>query len=138
MSLSTQSRPVRYVRDERWLWRAVRLSLAALYGAGTLIHVWLGTFRPETYRHFADGAPDWVRNAWRDVFMAEPRSWALALATGELLIAVLLLAWPRLGYLAVLGFTAALVLFGWGFLIWSGPVFALVLTAMVRERRAGR
>jgi hypothetical protein len=96
-------------------------------------------FRPTIYRPFADESPfGWVSDGWQDVFMAEPRVWALLLAAGELLIAVLLLIRPRLGYLAVVAFTVALALFGWGFLIWCVPTLAVVLLSMVREERTKR
>jgi hypothetical protein len=97
----------------------------------------LALFRPSVYRPFADeSAFGWVRDAWRDIFMAEPRLWALLLAAGELLIAVLLLTRAMLGYVLVALFTLSLVLFGWGFLLWSGPFLAAVLLAMILERRS--
>lgn len=122
--------------SERRLWTGVRLGLAVVYGAGTVIHLALATWWPGVYRPFADDAHfGWVRDGWRDVFMANPSTWAILLALGEALIAVLLLTRPRLGYAAVCVFTVALALFGWGFLLWCGPVLAVVLTAMIREGR---
>lgn len=117
----------------------VRRGFAALYGVGALIHTGFALFRPTIYRPFADGSRiGWVRDGWHDVFMAEPRLWALVLAAAELTIAVLLLRSPRPGYLAVIGFTVALALFGWGFLIWCVPALALATVSMLMERKAGR
>jgi hypothetical protein len=118
------------------VWPRVRFGFAALYAAGFLIHVGLALFRPTAYRPFADESPfGWVRDGWHDVFLAEPRLWALLLAAGELAIAVALLVRPRIGYLAVAGFTVALALFGWGFLTWCVPALIVVLLSMLREER---
>jgi hypothetical protein len=115
----------------------LRYGIAAIYFSGAIIHTGLALFRPSVYRQFADeSAFGWVRDAWRDIFMAEPRLWALLLAAGELLIAVLLLTRAMLGYVLVVLFTVSLVLFGWGFLLWSGPFLAAVLLAMILERRS--
>src|SRR5262245_34895559 len=114
---------------------ALRYGIAAIFASGAVIHTGLALFRPSVYRPFADESPfGWVRTTWRDVFMAEPRLWGLVLAAGELLIAVLLLTRAMLGYVLVILFTLSLVLFGWGFLLWSGPFLAAVLLAMILER----
>ena len=119
--------------------RTIRYGIAVLYAAGAVIHIGLGMFRPQTYRSFADESVlAFVRDGWHDVFMAQPRAWALLLAAAEAVIAVLLLEWRVLGYAAVVLFTAALVLFGWGFLWWSGPFLVVVVLAMVLERRGER
>jgi len=115
---------------------ALRYGIAAIFAGGALIHTGLALFRPSVYAPFADESPfAWVRNAWRDVFMTQPRLWALLLAVGELLIAVLLVTRAVLGYVLVILFTLSLVLFGWGFLLWSGPFLAAVLLAMILERQ---
>ena len=115
--------------------RNIRSAIACLYAAGSVVHVLFGTFRPSVYRSFAgESSLGFVRDGWHDVFMAQPRAWALVLAAGEAVIATLLLQWPAAGYVAVVLFTAALVLFGWGFLLWSAPFLALVVLAIVLER----
>jgi hypothetical protein len=122
---------------ERSLWAGVRYAFAIVYGLGALVHMGFAIWRPGIYRDFAAGSEfGWVRDSWQDVFMADPRAWALALAAGEVLIAILLIAQPRLGYVAVLAFTATLVLFGWGVLLWSVPIAAVVVMAMAREEKA--
>jgi hypothetical protein len=116
--------------------RVLRYGIAAIYASGAVIHTGFALFRPGIYRPFADeSAFGWVRDAWRTVFMAEPRLWALLLAAGELLIALLLLTRATLGYVVVVLFTLSLVLFGWGFLLWSGPFLTAVLLAMILERK---
>lgn len=127
------------VRHPDRLGRNLRYGIALLYAAGAVVHVLLGTFRPQSYRSFADESVlSFVRDGWHDVFMAQPRAWALMLAAGEAVIAVLLLEWRVLGYVVVVLFTAALVLFGWGFLLWSAPFLAVVVLAMVLETRSER
>ena len=132
--MSTKVVPARRVERAR-TGRRIRCGIALLYAAGSVVHVLFGMFRPGIYRSFA-GESEWrfVRDGWRDVFMAEPRAWALLLAAGEAVIAVLLLQWRAAGYTAVALFTVALVLFGWGFLWWSGPFLALVVLAILLER----
>jgi hypothetical protein len=67
--------------------------------------------------------------------MAEPRLWALLLGAGELVIAGLLIYARRLGYLGVITFHVALMLFGWGFWLWSLPALAFAVPATVHEFR---
>lgn len=120
-------------------WRHVRTGFTVLYAGSSAVHVYLGLFTPESYRRFADEAYwSWVTRAWHDVFMANPRAWALALAAGELLIAVLLWRSPVIGYLAVIAFTLALTLFGWGFWFWSFPVLTIALPALWYQVRLAR
>jgi hypothetical protein len=61
--------------------------------------------------------------------MAHPTVWALLLAACELTIAALLIKVRRLGYLAVIAFHLALMLFGWGFWLWSLPALAFAVPA---------
>lgn len=47
---------------------------------------------PRTYSTFADGSfSSFVTEAWHDVVMAQPHAWFLALATGEIVLGLLLL-----------------------------------------------
>jgi hypothetical protein len=74
----------------------LRITLGLLFLWGSGVHVGIVSGDPELYRHVADGA--WfpgVRTAWREVFMAAPALWGLAVAMGEFLIAVLLLSGGR-------------------------------------------
>lgn len=101
------------------------------------IHVGIAAADPSIYRHFADGAVmGWVERGWNGVFMANPRPWGLAVAAGELTLALLLLHGGRaakVGWLGVIGFQVALVLFGWGFVIWSAPALAVLVPVVWRE-----
>ncbi len=92
---------------------------------------------PSSYRHFADAAVmAWVERGWNEVFMANPRMWGLAVAAGELTLGLLLLRGgyaAKIGWLGVIGFHLALVLFGWGFLIWSAPALAALVVLTWRD-----
>ncbi len=111
--------------------RRLGLSLVGgmfLVSAG--IHIGIVGADAQQYRHFADGAMPWVRTAWRDVFMANASAWGLAVAAGELVIGSAILAggrWTRLGLVGAIGFHVALMLFGFGFWVWSLPVLALLV-----------
>lgn len=101
------------------------------------IHVGIVASGTEFYRPFADGAVvAAVRHAWREVFMAAPVGWGLALAAGELALGLLLLRGgtaAKLGWSGVIAFHLLLVLFGWGFLLWSGPALAFLVPAAVKD-----
>jgi hypothetical protein len=90
----------------------------------------------EIYRAFADEALPWVREAWGDIFMAHPVLWGLAVMTAELAMGVLLLVGgraARLGWVGVIAFHVGLMLFGWGFWLWSVPALAFLVTAARRD-----
>jgi hypothetical protein len=90
------------------------------------------------YRPFADGALPLVRDAWADVFMAAPVFWGLAVALGELLIGLTTLRggrWTVLGLTGAIAFHLCLMLFGFGFWLWSVPVLALLVPLLRREAR---
>lgn len=56
--------------------------------------------------------------------MAHPAFWGLAVAAGELALGILLLLGgrrARIGWVGLILFQGLLVLFGWGFLLWSLP-----------------
>lgn len=116
--------------DSVTVYRAIHWGFTALFGAGACVHMFLAVTTPESYRPFADAALfDWVYDGWQDIFMSHPSLWALVLATAELAIAVLLVKSPRAGYLAVIAFQLALMLFGWGFWLWSVPALSLAVPA---------
>lgn len=118
-------------------WERILVGGFFLLTAG--VHVGIVFADPSTYDGFADGALlDGVRTGWQDVFMARPRMWGLTLAAGEALLGALLLSGSRtarVGWVGVLTFHAALLLFGLGF--WPYAVSAgLALTALaVRDAR---
>ena len=101
------------------------------------IHVGIVAAGTSFYRDFADAALlGFVRSGWREVFMAAPHAWGLALAGGELLIGLLLLRGgpaARVGWVAAIAFQVLLVLFGWGFLLWSVPALAFLVPAARRD-----
>jgi hypothetical protein len=91
---------------------------------------------PATYRTFADGAFwPFVTDTWHDVVMTHPVPWILALATGEVVLGLLLLrggAAARAGWVGVIVFHVLLMSFGFGFWLWSVPAL-LVLVAAARS-----
>ncbi|MEO7062081.1 MAG: hypothetical protein ABI083_20380 [Lapillicoccus sp.] len=121
-------------RTSRWTARAVIGSIF-LWTSG--IHVGIAAVAPSSYQHFADAAVvAWVERGWNEIFMANPRAWGLAVAAGELVLGLLLLRGGRsakVGWLGVIGFQVALVLFGWGFLIWSVPALGVLVVLTRRD-----
>jgi hypothetical protein len=112
------------------VWRATLWGFVALFGSGAGVHTFLALTTPRSYDGFADAAFfGWTRDAWQNIFMAHPSLWALVLAAGELTIAVLLVKIRLVGYLAIVLFHLALMLFGWGFWLWSVPALAFAVPA---------
>jgi hypothetical protein len=121
------------------LWQAIHHAFAAIFGLGAFVHAGFALGNPGAYRNFADGALfGWVYDGWQNIFMAEPRLWALLLGAGELLIAALLIFARRLGYVAVIAFHLALMLFGWGFWLWCVPALAFAVPAAIHQFRTER
>jgi hypothetical protein len=101
------------------------------------IHIGIVAADTATYRHFADGALlGFVRSGWSDLFMAHPATWGLLLAAGEITLGALLLtggALARWGWTAVAAFQVLLMLFGWGFWLWSVPALAVIYLGARRD-----
>jgi hypothetical protein len=99
------------------------------------VHLGMVAADTEVYRHFADGALPLVRDAWSDVFMAHPATWALLVMAGELAMGLLLLGGPaaKVGWAGAIAFHVALLLFGWGFWLWSVPALAFLVWAALRD-----
>jgi hypothetical protein len=117
-------------------WRAIHWGFVALFASGSVVHLFLALVAADAYSPFADAALfGWVYDGWQNIFMAHPSLWALLLAAAELIIAVLLVNTPRVGYLAVIAFHLALMLFGWGFWLWSIPALAFAIPAAVHAFR---
>ena len=95
------------------------------------VHLGLVAADPETYRHFADaGLFLFVRDGWRDIFMAHPAFFGLMLMTGEMMLGILLLLGGRfatVGWVGVVTFHVLLMLFGFGIWMWCIPALALIL-----------
>lgn len=112
------------------IWRAILWGFVALFASGAAIHTVLALTTPDSYDGFADTAFfGWTTDAWQNIFMAHPTLWALLLAAAELTIAVLLVKTRHLGYLAVILFHLALMLFGWGFWLWCVSALAFAIPA---------
>ena len=121
------------------IWRTVHRGFVAVFACGAGVHVLLALTTPHSYDGFADAALfGWVHDGWQNIFMAHPTAWALLLALLELTIAVLLVKAPLLGYVAVIAFHLALMLFGWGFWLWCVPALALALPAARNTFRTTR
>lgn len=104
------------------------------------IHLGIVMSNPQQYAPFADEALfPFVTEAWDQVFMAQPVIWGSALSVGEATLGVLLLRGgvpAKAGWLGVVAFHLGLMVFGWGFWLWSVPFLALVLPTAVRDVRA--
>ena len=95
------------------------------------VHLGIVASNPAFYRPFASEAYfDFVRSGWEQVFMAYPRVWGMALVVGETLLGVALLVggrWAKAGWVGVIAFHVALMLFGFGIWLWSIPVLTLLV-----------
>ncbi|MFG1912595.1 hypothetical protein [Kribbella sp. NPDC048928] len=112
------------------LWRAIHWGFTTLFAAGAGVHVLLALTTPHSYDGFADAAFfAWIHDAWQNIFMSHPTVWALFLAATEVTIAILLIRARRLGYVTVIAFHLALMLFGWGFWLWCIPALAFAVPA---------
>jgi hypothetical protein len=131
----------RTIPPEPSLW-AMRVSIGGFYLVMAGINIGILEADSGTYRHFADsGLFPFVRHQWQDIVMAAPGVWIGLLAAGEILIGAALVAggrWTLVGYTAIVAFHVALVLFGWGVLMWSVPVLLLMAVAIRRELVARR
>ena len=119
----------------------IRLAIGGFYLVMAGINIGIVVADAETYRHFADqGLFAFVRNGWLDIVMAAPGVWIGLLAAGEMLIGIALLVggrWTVPGFVAIVAFHLALLLFGWWILVWSGPVL-LLMTLIIRRELAPR
>jgi hypothetical protein len=120
----------------RGVLRAAWVGAFFVWTAG--IHVGIVAADTSFYRHFADGAlVPGVQEVWRTVFLADPVAWGLATAAGEAALGLLLLFGSRgarlLGWSGVIGFHVALMVFGWGFWVWSLPALALLVPAALQD-----
>jgi hypothetical protein len=101
------------------------------------VHLGLVSADPQVYRHFADhGLFPFVRDGWSDIVMAHPAVWGLLLMAGEIVLGSLLLVGgrpARWGWSGVIGFHVLLMLFGFGFWVWSLPSLALLVVLARRD-----
>lgn len=105
------------------------------------VHLGLVAADPGFYRHFADaGLFPFVREGWQDVVMASPAVWGLLLMAGEIALGTLLLVGGRAarwGWCGVIAFHLLLMLFGFGFWLWSVPALIVLVTIARRDEAFG-
>ena len=103
------------------------------------IHLGVVAADPEFYRPFADGALlPFITSAWQNVFMANPSAWGLALSLGQVALGLLLLlggSWATIGWAGVVAFHLGLMLFGWGYWLWSVPALAFLVPSAIAHWR---
>jgi hypothetical protein len=91
-----------------------------------------------TYTGFADGSPiPFVTDTWESLVVPHHHVFIGALIAGEALAGLLVLVPGRpreVALLALVGFNATLVVFGWWFAVWAVPL----VTALVLLYRAVR
>jgi hypothetical protein len=121
-----RSAPLRHRDPGRWWARA----FGGMFLGGAATHIILVTASPGSYASFADGS--WwpfIAHAWRSVLVPGVYYLIPLLVVFEAVVGLLILsrAYRRIGIGAAIAFNAALILFGWGFCLWSVPVIALLL-----------
>ena len=104
------------------------------------VHVGLVSADTQVYRHFADGGLfPFVREGWQDIVMANPAFWGLMLAAGELVIGTLLMVGGRAarwGWVGAIAFHVLLMVFGFGFWLWSVPALVVLVVLALHDRPA--
>lgn len=125
------SAPSRRYQEGRAGTAVARRIVGGFYLSMGGVHLGIVASNPEFYRPFASEAYfGFVRSGWADIFMAHPRGWGMALVVGETLLGVLLLlggTWAKAGWVGVIAFHVALMLFGFGIWLWSIPALALLV-----------
>jgi len=114
-------------RDPHRWWARV---FGGIFLASALTHMVLVTVTPDSYAAFADGSPwSFVRHAWHSAFVPNTTFFITLLIAFEVSTGLLILSrqYRRTGIGAAIAFNAALILFGWGFCIWSVPAIAALL-----------
>ena len=112
-----------------------------LYTGG--IHLGIVAADARIYAPFAQEALfPFIEDIWQIIVMSNPSVWGIVLSLGEASLGVLLLlggTWAKAGWAGVIAFHLALMLFGWGFWLWSVPVLAfLIPSALAYWRQVDR
>ena len=119
-------------RPRRWP-PGFTIAAGAFYTCMAGVHLGVVVADPQVYASYGENASmGWVSTLWADVFMARPSLWGLVAAAVEITIGVLLLVGGRaskLGWVAVGTFQVALILLGWGYLLWIVPALVLAYLA---------
>ncbi len=119
-----------------------RAAVGTLYiGAGALINsVYLAIGR--SYAKFADTSYiPFVRHTWRSLVVPNVHVFIPLLIAYEAVVGVLVISGGRrtqLGYVGAIGFHVALLVFGWGFYVWSIPMLIALALLLRAERRPAR
>ncbi|HEX7994648.1 MAG TPA: hypothetical protein VF506_12055 [Streptosporangiaceae bacterium] len=125
----------RVLDPRRWWARA----FGWIFLGSAVIHLILVSAAPSSYDSFADGSwLPFVRQAWRSVLVPNVGYLIPVLIAFEAAVGVLILSrrYRRTGIAAAILFNLALIMFGWGFCIWSVPVVALLLLFWHLEARS--
>jgi hypothetical protein len=116
-----------------------RVAVAVLFvGAGAVVNtVFLAT--GVDYGSFADASyVPFVRDTWRAVVAPDQGLFIGLLIVFEAVAGLAVLAggrWTRAALVALAGFHAALLLFGWGFYVWAVPMLLALGLLLRAERR---
>lgn len=141
MSQSSTVDQVRRPRPGRGAGRAAvtRQIVGAFFVSMGGVHIGIVAADAGFYRPFADAALlPFVRTGWLEVFMAHPAVWGLLVAAGETVLGAMLLRggrWALPGWVGVIGFHLALMLFGGGVWLWCVPALAFLVPAAIADRR---
>lgn len=106
-----------------------------LFTAG--MHLGMVMADPQSYEGFGDaGLFGFVRDGWDQIVMANPAAWGLLAMAGELALGLLLMTRGRavkIGWTGVILFHVLLMLFGFGYWLWSVPALAVLVPLAVRD-----
>lgn len=117
--------------------RAVPLAIGGFFLCTGGINLGIVIADTQTYRHFADESYlPFVTRQWAEIVMAHPAVWCSLLGVGEIVLGALLIVGgraARVGWVGVITFQVLLMLFGFGFWLWSLPALAVLVTAARRD-----
>lgn len=109
----------------RWWARA----FGGMFLLGSVANAALVSGAKHSYDSFADGSYwAFIERAWHSVLVPNVAVFIPLLAAFEAAVGVLILvrSTRRLGIASAIAFHAALMLFGWGFWVWSVPIVVLL------------
>jgi len=122
----------------RWWARAV----GGMFLGGAAVHLILVSTNSRAYDSFADGSYwPFIAHSWRSVLVPNVYYLIPTLAGFEVMVGVLILSsrqYRRVGIAVAIAFNLALMLFGWGFWVWSIPMVTFLGWFLTRELRGPR
>lgn len=116
---------VRRSDPTKWWARA----FGGMFLAGSLVNIALVSKSSHAYDSFADGSYwSFIEHTWHSAVVPNVYVLIPLLSAFEATVGVLILLprTRRLGVASAIAFSAALMLFGWGFWVWSLPVIFLL------------